>query len=222
MDLKGIFMSIFDIFPNAFLYLAVGYAHLWGFSLLVDRRYNYLNDAGFFIMFISGWLIDSIARVIPYDFGLTNNYCRNICIVLFGLVLGVILAIIRNFTGKYINDCFFLIGRRRTSSVSFWYNLLDDTDKVVFLRLKNYEKKYILEGILLSLSETEDNPYLHLGHCNTYDLSWNLICDESSTDPTGCMQKVVRADSFDEITFIYSEGSSKAMAFDFSPETEAE
>ena len=104
-----------------------------------------------------------------------------------------------------------LYGRRKSSSEFFWYDILDDKDKPIWIRLTNFERQYILDGILLSLAETKDNPYLLLGYCKKYNLDGTPITNENVNANDKHIQKIVRPDSFDEITIFYAENSSKAV-----------
>ena len=64
---------------------------------------------------------------------------------------------------------------------------------------------------MLSLAETEDNPYLLLGYCKKYNLDGTAIDNENANENDKHIQKIVRPDSFDEITLFYAEDSSKAV-----------
>ena len=81
----------------------------------------------------------------------------------------------------------------------------------MWIRLTNIDKNYILDGVLLSLSESKENPYLLLGYCKKYDLEGNFILGETDDGGEQYVQKIVRPDSFDEITVFYQEGSSKGI-----------
>ena len=65
--------------------------------------------------------------------------------------------------------------------------------------------------MLLSLAESGENPYLLLGYCKKYDLDSNPISAENVNSEDRYVQKIVRPDSFDEITVFYADGSSKGV-----------
>ena len=48
------------------------------------------------------------------------------------------------------------LGRRKTMSNNFWYDIPDKKDKPVWVRLTNFDKKYVLDGVLISLSEEKE------------------------------------------------------------------
>lgn len=140
-----------------------------------------------------------------------NIYVRDCVLVVFSFVCGVVSAFIRNYCApkleKYLTKSF----RRKTISESFWYNILDDPRKPVWLRLTNLEKKYNLDGVLLELSEDKENPYVLLGYSQKYDLEGNPMVDDNVNSMDGHIKKVVRVDSFDEITIFYDEKSEKTV-----------
>ena len=203
--------DLFEILPTAILYLACGYIFLCGFYLLLDDRFDFLSETSFYIMLVLGFLINTIVLAIPYDFGLRNIYVRDCVLVVFSFVCGVVSAFIRNYCApkleKYLTKNF----RRKTISESFWYNILDDPRKPVWLRLTNLEKKYNLDGVLLELSEDKENPYVLLGYSQKYDLEGNPMVDDNVNSMDGHIKKVVRVDSFDEITIFYDEKSEKTV-----------
>lgn len=203
--------DLFDILPLAILYLASGFVFLCGFYLWIDRRFDFLSEISFSIMLVVGYLLDTIARSVPINFGLTNESIRNLVFVLISFICGMGLAILRNKVGSKVSKFVIRYGRRKSSSEFFWYDILDEKDKPTWIRLLNYEKEYILEGILLSLAETEDNPYLLLGYCKKYNLDGTAIDKENVNANDEHFQKIVRPDSFDEITLIYEDDSSKAI-----------
>lgn len=140
-------------------------------------------------MLVLGFLINTIVLAIPYDLGLRNIYVRDCVLVVFSFVCGVVSAFIRNYCApkleKYLTKSF----RRKTISESFWYNILDDPRKPVWLRLTNLEKKYNLDGVLLELSEDKENPYVLLGYSQKYDLEGNPMVDDNVNSMDGkCMQ----------------------------------
>lgn len=203
--------DLFDILPLAILYLASGFVFLCGFYLWIDRRFDFLSEISFSIMLVVGYLLDTIARSVPINFGLTNESIRNLVFVLISFICGMGLAILRNKVGGKVSKFVIRYGRRKSSSEFFWYDILDEKDKPTWIRLSNFEKEYILEGILLSLAETEDNPYLLLGYCKKYNLDGTEINKENVNANDEHFQKIVRPDSFDEITLIYEDDSSKAI-----------
>lgn len=203
--------DLFDILPLAILYLASGFAFLCGFYLWIDRRFDFLSEISFSIMLVIGYLLDTIARSLPKNFGFTNESIRNLVFVFISFICGMVLAILRNKVGSKVSKFIIRYGRRKSSSEFFWYDILDEKDKPVWIRLSNIENKYILEGVLLSLAETEDNPYLLLGYCKKYNLDGTAIDNENVNENDKHIQKIVRPDSFDEITLFYAEDSSKVV-----------
>lgn len=203
--------DLFEILPMAILYLASGFTFLSGIYLLIDKRFDFMSDISFTIMLVLGFLINTIVSAIPIDFGFRNTYFRNLALVFFSFLCGVAVAILTNNMGDRVNNFVIRYGRRKSSSDSFWYDILDSKDKPIWIRLTNIEKEYILDGVLLSLAETKENPYLLLGYCKKYDLDGNAIEKENVNAEDRYVQKIVRPDSFDEITVFYSEGSPKGV-----------
>lgn len=201
--------DLFGILPMAIMYLASGFTFLCGFYLLIDKRFDFMSDISFSIMLVLGFLIDTAVAAIPYDFGFRNVYLRNLVLVMFSFLGGVAVAFVRNSMGDKINNFVIRNGRRKTSSESFWYDILDAKDRPIWIRLTNIEKNYILDGVLLSLAESMDNPYLRLGYCTKYDLKGDPIVIENVNAKDKYVQKIVRPDAFDEITIFYADGSSK-------------
>lgn len=203
--------DLFNILPLAILYLASGFAFLFGFYLLIDRRFDFLSEISFSIMLIVGYLLDTIARSVPANFKFIDESVRNLVFVFLSFICGMGLAVLRNKVGDKVSKFVIKYGRRKSSSEFFWYDILDDKDKPIWIRLTNFERQYILDGILLSLAETKDNPYLLLGYCKKYNLDGTPITNENVNANDKHIQKIVRPDSFDEITIFYAENSSKAV-----------
>lgn len=206
--------DLFNILPMAILYLASGFAFLCGYYLWIDRRFDFLSDVSFSIMLVIGYLVDSVACAIPYNFGFTNESVRNLFLVLISFICGMIIAGIRNKIGGRLNKFVIKHGRRKSSSEFFWYDILDDKNKPLWIRLTNLEKEYILDGVLLSLSESKENPYLLLGYCKKYSLQGEPLQMDNVDSENKYVQKIVRPDNFSEITIIYKEGSSKGVELD--------
>lgn len=206
--------DLFNILPMAILYLASGFTFVCGYYLWIDRRFDFLSDISFSVMLVVGYLIDTVIRAIPYDFGFTEESIRNLILVCVSLICGMIVAIMRNKLGGRVSRFVIRHGRRKSSSELFWYDILDDKDKPIWIRLTNLEKNYILDGVLLSLSETQENPYLLLGYCKKYNLEGLPLEKENVDSEDKYVQKIVRPDSFDEITIFYADGSSKGIELD--------
>ncbi|MCM1142119.1 MAG: hypothetical protein NC453_26415 [Muribaculum sp.] len=205
--------DLFNILPLAILYLAGGFVFLCGFYLWIDRRFDFLSEISFSIMLVVGYLLDTIARSVPINFGFTNESARNLVFVFISFICGMGLAVLRNTVGGKVSKFVIRYGRRKSSSEFFWYDILDEKDKPTWIRLTNLEKQYILDGVLLSLAETKDNPYLLLGYCQKYNLDGTPIDNENVNANDKHIQKIVRPDSFDEITLFYADNSSKAVEF---------
>lgn len=203
--------DLFNILPIAILYLASGFTFLCGYYLWIDRRFDFLSDISFSIMLVIGYLVDTVADTIPYNFGFTNESVRNLLLVCISFVLGMIIAYVRNKIGSRLRKFVIKHGRRKSSSEFFWYDILDEKNKPLWIRLTNLEKEYILDGVLLSLSESKENPYLLLGYCKKYNLQGEPLKRDNVDSENKYVQKIVRPDSFDEITVIYEEGSSKGV-----------
>lgn len=203
--------DLFNILPLVIFYLANGFMFLCGFYLLIDKRFDFLSDVSFSIMLIIGYLIDIVIRAIPYNFGIKNTFLRNILVILISFILGILLAIIKNKYGGKISSYIIRNGRKKSSSSLFWYDLLDENDKPIWVRLTNLDKGYYLQGILISLDETQNNPYLSLGYCKKYDLQGNEIKFENVDSNNARVRKIVRPDSFDEITILYDKNSDKIV-----------
>lgn len=206
--------DLFEILPLAILYLACGFTFLCGFYMMLDQRFDFFSDISFSIMLVLGFLINSFACAIPYNFGFVNEYARNIVLALLSFVCGVGSALLRNALGERISGFVIKYGRRKSSSEEFWYDILDSKDNPVWIRLTNIDKNYILDGVLLSLAESKENPYMLLGYCKKYDLDGNPIMKENTNSDDGYVKKIVRPDSFDEITIFYAEGSSKGVVLE--------
>ncbi len=203
--------DLVQILPMVILYLASGYTFLCGFYLLIDRRFDFMSDISFSVMLIIGFLINTIACSVPYNFGFTNINLRNLILVVLSFLCGIAVAFVRNGIGDRVNNFVIRHGRRKSLSESFWYDILDSKERPIWIRLTNIEKNYNLDGVLLSLSETKENPYLLLGYCKKYDLKGNSIVEENQNSEDMYVQKIVRPDAFDEITIFYSDDSPKGI-----------
>lgn len=212
--------ELFNILPMVIFYLANGFMFLCGFYLLIDKRFDFLSDVSFSIMLIMGYLIDIVIRAIPYDFGIKNTFFRNILVICLSFILGILLAIIKNKYGGKISSYIIKKGRKKSSSSLFWYDLLDENDKPMWIRLTNIDKQYYLQGILISLSETQDNPYLALGYCKKFDLNGEEIEIENVDSNNARIRKIVRPDSFDEVTILYDMNSDKIIRINMEPNHE--
>lgn len=203
--------DLFKILPLAILYLSSGFVFLCGFYLWIDRRFDFLSEISFSIMLVIGYLLDTIARAVPINFGFTEESVRNLAFIFISFLCGMGLAVLRNKVGCRVSKFVIKHGRRKSSSEFFWYDILDEKDKPTWIRLTNLDKQYILEGVLLSLAEAKDNPYLLLGYCQKYHLDGREIESENVNANDKHIQKIVRPDSFDEITLFYANDSDKAI-----------
>lgn len=201
--------ALYAILPDAIIYLASGFAFIAGFYSLIDKRFDFFSEIGFTVMLALGFVCTNLLQILPKPFVITDSNVRGVLIVIASGCLGLLTALIRNVFGKRASLFIIKYGRRRTSSKLFWYYLLDEKDKPVWLRLRNDEGNYILEGVLLSLDEADENPYLLLGYCRRLDLDGALAADDCASKSN--VQYVVRADSFNEIQIIYDEKSSKCV-----------
>lgn len=205
--------ELFDLLPNIILYLASGFAFICGYYFLIDKRFDFFSEISFWIMLILGFLWTNLIKALPNLFHVTGDNVKNVIVVLGSLFIGLAVALIRNYIEKRQNDLLNKMGRKKTFSSSFWYELLDDPDKPITVRLRNEEKKYILQGVLLRVSEDDKDPYLLLGYCVRYSLEGKVI--DKSLERDKRTQIVVKPSKFDEILFIYSEGSSKIIDLEF-------
>ncbi len=201
--------DLFSILPEAILYLACGFSFIFGFYLLIDRRFDFFSEVGFTIMLVIGFLNVNIIGALPSPFVLKSSSLRNVLLVIVVFVIGAVIAIIRNIVGENISNFIIKCGRRKTSSGLFWYDILDKKDKPIWVRCVNMEKDYILQGVLLSLDEKNENPYLLLGYCSKYDLNGHLIDNQYQNDDR--VQFIINPDDFDEIILIYDENSMKKI-----------
>ena len=215
-------VDLFEILPMAILYLSCGFTFLCGFYLLIDRRFDFFSDISFSIMLVLGFLINMIVEAIPYDFGLRNDAVRSVLLVVVSFGCGICIAILRNRLGSKAVGFVIKYGRRKSSSENFWYDILDEKDKPVWIRLTNIDKKYILDGLLLSLSESKENPYLLLGDCQKYDVGGNPVSKENVNSKDRYVQEVGRPDSYDEITVFYADGSAKGIELEIIDREEEE
>jgi len=197
--------SLFKILPDAITYLASGFACIAGFYFIVDRRFDFFSEISFSVILVLGFACTNFLQALPTSFVITDIYIRNVLIFITSCVIGLLAAIIRNTIGKRVNEFIIEHGRRKTSSSSFWYDRLDVKEKPIILRLVNYEQKCILQGVLLSIDEAKENPYLLLGYCRKFDLDGHTLDEQYASDEK--VQCVVRADIFQEIYLIYDEES---------------
>lgn len=203
---------LLKILPEAILYLASGFLFICGFYLLVDRRFDFFSEIGLVIILIIGLGITNPLRTILTNFDFLSDFTRHLIILAASLILGILIAIFRNFLGPHMRRFTFKLGRSKTSSDNFWYDIPDLKSKPVWVLLRNNKDKYILEGVLLSISEDKTNPYLLLGYYKRRDFNYNEIDYDFSKKKN--YQLVVRPDSFDEILLIYDEDSSKCVDLD--------
>lgn len=203
--------DLFKILPEAMLYLACGYTFLCGFYMLSDKRFDFFSEISFWIMLVLGFLINTAIAVIPINTGLQNQYVKNGLHVIAGFIAGILIAVLRNCFAHKLEKIILKLGRRKTASQSFWYDLLDEKSCVVWLRMLNVELGYYLDGALVAISEDKENPYILLGYCKKYNLEGGEIKIENVNANDGHVQKIVRADSFNEITVFYGENSKKAI-----------
>lgn len=201
--------DLLNVLPEVILYLASGFSFIIGLYLLLDKRFNFFSDISFTIMLVVGFLNVNIIKILPVLFTVENINIRNLIIVLFSLICGIVTAFFKNFFGEYISRVIVKCGRRKTSSESFWYNILDEKDKPIWMRFINNEKGYVLEGVLLSLDENIENPNILLGYCKKYNLAMKIIEDQYSSEAN--IQMIISPDKFDEIVLIYDKGSSKII-----------
>lgn len=209
--------SLLNILPDAITYLASGFAFLAGFYFIIDKRFDFFSDISFSVMLVLGFICTNFLQAIPTPFVISNSYFRSILIFVVSGIVGLLIAIIRNVVGASASKFVIKIGRRKTSSSFFWYDRLDAMDKPVTLRLVNYEQQYIFQGILLSIDEAQENPYLLLGYCKKYDLGGHLIDRQYEDDTT--IQCVVRADTFQEIYLMYDKDSNLKIEINRENET---
>ena len=201
--------ALLNILPEAILYFASGFLFVCGFYFLIDRRFDFFSDISLSIMLVLGFAITNTLRAIPKSFHFPNDFIRNICILGISLVFGLVIAFVRNKVGPHMTRFTIKLGRSKTLSNNFWYDIPDQKDKPVWIRLTNFEKNYILDGVLLSMSEEKENPYLLLGNYIKYDLNGEEL-DAENFDKDN-IQIIVRPDDFDEVVVIYDDNSSKCV-----------
>ena len=207
--------ELFKILPDIILYLTSGCLFIYSFYFLIDRRFDFFSEISFTIMLIIGFvnvnLLESLSKIqfiSPILSPLPSNV-KKLLLLIASIIEGVIFALIRNKFGSEIDKLIIKCGRHRTSSESFWYYILDEKDKPMWIRLISYKKGTILEGILMTISESEDNPYLLLSYCTKFDIDGHVLQDEYCNNAS--VQTIVRPDMFDEIIIIYAENSSKPI-----------
>lgn len=201
--------ELFKILPDAIIYLASGFSFISGFYFIIDKRFDFFSDIGFSVMLVLGFVCTNFFQMLPILHIISNTYVRNILIFIASGLIGLLVALTRNTIGTSASKFIIKIGRRKTSSKLFWYDRLDAKDKPVWLRLINYEQEYILQGVLLSLDEAEENPYLLLGYCKKFDLNGFPIDQQYEADDN--VQCIVRADTFQEIYMIYDKESDLSI-----------
>lgn len=205
--------DLYKILPDVILYLSCGFAFLIGFYLINDQRFNFFSDISFTVMLVLGFscamLIEYILALIGVNVNYCNLYEKSIVFFIVSFLSGFGLAILKNVMGERIVSIAMWLGRRKSMELNFWHSLLDSKEKPVWLRLYSKSNDYVLEGVLISIDEKDENPYLVLSYCRKYDLHGHRINDVFyRNDTTQC---VVRADSFDEILLIYAENSDKCI-----------
>lgn len=209
--------ELFEILPMIILYLTCGYTFLCGLYILIDKRFDFFSDISFSIMLVLGFLINTIIYAIPINFKVKNEYIEDSLLIGVSFIIGILVAVFRNTIGFKVEN--FIIDkcqRRKTYSESFWYDILDEKDKPVWLRLTNLEKEYVLDGVLVKISEEKENPYILLGYCKKYHLDGKPILQENINSEDGYIQKIIRVDSFDEITVFYGENSRKKVTLEIN------
>lgn len=204
-------MDILSFLPEAILYIVCGYLFLQGFYWASDQRFNFFSETGFTVILCVGYISVNILSLIPFlNTGESDNSYRNIAIVIICLISGLCASHLRNYINKKINQSESFFGRNRSFSGSFWYDhLVDDPDKPVWLFLVSYERKYILEGVLLFLDEDKENPYVKLGYFKKHSLEWETLEDCFQNNEK--MNIIVNLAEFDEIMVKYVDGSSKII-----------
>lgn len=201
--------ALLNILPEAILYFASGFLFICGFYFLIDRRFDFFSDVGLSILLVIGFAITNASGAIPKPFHFPNEFTRNICILLISFLIGIIVAFTRNKLAPYISNFTIKIGRKKTASINFWYDITDSPQKPVWIRLTSFEKNYILEGILFSLSEEKENPYLRLSNYIEYNLDGDILDDTNFEKDN--VQIIVRPDNFDKIMLTYDENSSQCV-----------
>lgn len=204
--------ALLNILPEAILYFASGFLFVCGFYFLIDRRFDFFSDISLSIMLVIGFAITNFLRAIPKSFHFPDEFTRNICILAISFVFGLGIAFVRNKIGPYMSRFTINLGRRKTLSNNFWYDIPDKKDMPVWIRLTNFDKNYILDGVLISLSEEKENPYLLLGRYVKYDMDGNELDTRDSEKDN--VQIIVRPDDFDEVVLIYDKNSSKCVHLD--------
>jgi hypothetical protein len=183
-----------------------GFAMIYGFYYLSDERFDFLSEISFTVMLVTGFICTNAIKLLPNPFPSIDSNLKILVIAALSGIIGAVLALLRNTVGKWItNKLIIRFVRRKSASPLFWYHLLDKPSKPMWIRLRNNEHKYMIEGLLVSLDEANENPYLELCNCRRLDLFGCVIDDKDAND----IQKhyVVRADSFDEIQIIYDKKS---------------
>lgn len=209
--------DLFKILPEVITYLASGFAFIAGFYFLIDRRFDFFSEISFSVMLVLGFVCTNLLQVLPSPFVIENAYIKNIAIFILSGIIGLFVAFIRNTIGQWVSKFVVKTRRRKTSSSFFWYDLLDDKDTPVWLRLINHKQGYVLQGVLFSLDEAhQDNPYLLLGYCTKYDLKGNIMDNQYAKDKR--YRCVVRANTFQEIVLIYDKKSNKPIELTISEE----
>ena len=167
--------EIFNLLPEIILYLASGFVFICGFYFLIDKRFDFFSEISFWIILVLGFLWTNLIKSIPNFLKIEDESVKSILVIIGSLLIGLAVATIRNYFEKHGENLSLSLGRRKTFSPAFWYSVLDDPDKPMTIRLRNYDKEFILEGVLLRISENDENPYLLLGYCVKYNLDGKVI-----------------------------------------------
>lgn len=200
--------ELLELLPQVMLYLASGFAFISCFYFFTEKRYDFFSEISFWIMLVWGFLLSNIIKSLPNIFNIDNEKIKNIIVISLSACIGIVIGVLRNYIEEMGNQSLIGLGRRKTFVKSFWYSILD-YGKPVTVRLKKEKQNTILEGVLIRISEDDENPYLLLGYCMKYDLMGRCLDKRYKKDKSA--QMIVRPNEFDEIILIYSEGSSKII-----------
>ena len=202
--------DIYAILPDVLLYISCGFLFLQGYYLIVDQRFAFASETGLMITLIVGFLELNLFDGFNLSNIIKNPYILNAIIVFSSFLIGMIVAVLKNIIIKFAENVAFSLGRKKTSSSNFWFDVLDPKNKPMWIRLMKNDERTILEGVLLSLDEKEDNPYMVLGYFKKYDFNGNELINEYSSLKYAAI--VVRPDDYDEIIIMYDHESEKNVS----------
>lgn len=191
--------ELVEILPDIILYIALGYSFVQSYKYVrIIRKTKTLDNLLIESLVVGFVLHNTLNSIIDLE----NIYFDTVGKIILSVVLGYIV-------GVFINSNVFriickVLKIRQTPNTSIWKDI-EDRGKGVIVRVENYDKKIIIDGIYILAEAHKRFPIIQLAGYRKYE-NGEIVRDYEK-EPQNTI--LVDTSKFDEINVLYDEKSNK-------------